>query len=250
MNCVWKALILGMCIWCSALSAQDGPKAPVTASRTPEITQTTNDWKSLASSLEQRLARLLPCDPRIAVAIGEVSTASDARIAALTAEAEAAATESQRQVEALRKRFSDQDSAMEKWRDLSTLAERERADVQEQHEAMVKLAGRAAAFEPATQSLGTLLQSSVQGSAVSAQRYAEAAKIAGVLREWIIAGEARNNAIESRKKAITQEGDLWRAYYKARTARAKAECAVTNPGADPDRKASRARRAKRKKSAE
>ena len=41
------------------------------------------EWETLAKDLSERMARILPCDPRSAAAITEVSRASEARLAAL-----------------------------------------------------------------------------------------------------------------------------------------------------------------------
>src|SRR3984957_5275469 len=43
------------------------------------------DWQGLAKGLEQKIATLLPCDPKSRAAVEEVSRASDARLAALNA---------------------------------------------------------------------------------------------------------------------------------------------------------------------
>src|SRR5580704_2277860 len=48
-------------------------------------------WESLAKGLEQKIATLLPCDPKSRAAVEEVSHASDARLAALGAYVKAAA---------------------------------------------------------------------------------------------------------------------------------------------------------------
>src|SRR5580700_4572960 len=45
----------------------------------------TADWESVAKGLEQKIATLLPCDPKSRAAVEEVSHASDARLSALTA---------------------------------------------------------------------------------------------------------------------------------------------------------------------
>src|SRR5947207_14283391 len=72
----WLSLFL-----CSASLAQ-----------TPDLTaleQTAQkrhaDWETQAKSLEERLARILPCDARSSAAIAEVRALSDALLAALSA---------------------------------------------------------------------------------------------------------------------------------------------------------------------
>ncbi len=46
--------------------------------------QKTQAWETLAKSLETRIRGLLPCDPKIAAAVEEVSRASDARLTAFS----------------------------------------------------------------------------------------------------------------------------------------------------------------------
>ena len=53
----------------------------------------------LAANLEQRVARLLPCDPRVRSAIEEVARASEARFTALEANWQEIAQRSQEQTE-------------------------------------------------------------------------------------------------------------------------------------------------------
>src|SRR5665213_2087594 len=44
----------------------------------------TAEWNTLTTGLELRLARLLPCDPRVRTSLEEVAKASDSRRVALT----------------------------------------------------------------------------------------------------------------------------------------------------------------------
>src|SRR5260370_33447924 len=60
------------------------------------------EWSTLAANLEQRVARLLPCHPRIRSAVEEVSRASEARIVALTTYWIAVSGKSKNQIDAIR----------------------------------------------------------------------------------------------------------------------------------------------------
>ena len=66
-------------------SAQDPPAGtPTEAAQNAETKS--NEWSVLASGLEPKVARLLPCDPHVRSDIAEVSRASpDERFAALIA---------------------------------------------------------------------------------------------------------------------------------------------------------------------
>src|SRR5260221_14284400 len=63
----------------------------------------TNDWYTLANSLEPRITRMLPCDPRVRTAIDEVSRASSARTFALNTYWQSQSAQSKAQIEVLRK---------------------------------------------------------------------------------------------------------------------------------------------------
>src|SRR5260370_30209263 len=71
----WAGLVC-----CAATFAQSSPDLPA-------LEQTAQkrhaEWESIAKDLGERMARILPCDPRYAAGIIEVSRASEARLAAL-----------------------------------------------------------------------------------------------------------------------------------------------------------------------
>ena len=63
-------------------SAQDRP--PSTPSDAAQLAaKKTDEWNMLASALDQKITRLLPCDPHVRADIDEVARASDARFTAL-----------------------------------------------------------------------------------------------------------------------------------------------------------------------
>src|ERR1700687_2232983 len=80
------------------------PDAPVNspAALQENAAKRTTEWSTLATGLERRLARLLPCDPRVRTSIEEVSRASDARTVALTSYWTTASIQSKAQIEAIR----------------------------------------------------------------------------------------------------------------------------------------------------
>src|SRR6476660_6655687 len=70
--------VLGLAV----ASAQNSP-APDLAALQQTAQKRHAEWDSLAKDVSERMARILPCDPRYTAAIIEVSRASEARLAAL-----------------------------------------------------------------------------------------------------------------------------------------------------------------------
>src|SRR6185295_4769834 len=79
------------------------------------VAQRTSEWNTLATNLELRIARLLPCDPQARAAIDEVSRASEARSVALTSYWTVASLQSKTQVEAIRGLLSQEEERVGDW---------------------------------------------------------------------------------------------------------------------------------------
>ena len=79
------------------------------------VAQRTAEWNTLATNLEQRVARLLPCDPQARAAIEEAGRASDARIIALTSYWTVASLQSKTQVEAIRGLLAQEEERAGDW---------------------------------------------------------------------------------------------------------------------------------------
>src|SRR5882672_3557372 len=68
------------------------------------------EWNTLAANLEQRVARLLPCDRLIRSAVDEVGRASEARIVALTTYWLAVSGKSKNQADAIRRLMAQEEA--------------------------------------------------------------------------------------------------------------------------------------------
>ena len=194
-----------------------------------------SEWLTLTTNLEQRLARLLPCDPRIRAAIEETSRASDARVTALTTYWMAVAGKSKNQTEAIRRLFANEEARKGEWSKDRAEADQEHAKVIEQNGFLAIGVGRTPALAEAQKALTAATQSMLKVEAQIQERQTSGEKLAGALREMLTASDARQNAIETQLRSISLEGSRWTVYYAARIARAQTECAITNPGeaADP-----------------
>lgn len=195
------------------------------------VSQRTAEWIALASNLEQRVARLLPCDPQARAAIDEVSRASDARGIALTSYWTMASLQSKTQIEVIRRLLAqDEDRTGDGAADANearvdvALAAAQRTSLASSVRQVPALAAPQKDLE-AIEEEYRLLEKQAQ------ERAAGGGQLLDDLRELLKASRARQAAIDERLKTVGVEGQRWSAYYAARQARAQVECALVNPGA-------------------
>ncbi len=214
---------------CFGWAQQNPPPGP--NSNALDLAQTADtrntEWSTLASGMEQRVARLLPCDARVRSSIEEVSRASDARFSALVGYWQDAAAQSQEQAAAAKKLLADYDARLDAAKEDSADEEKERAYVSQQFVDVRKSAAQQWALSDAVNLLGpiALAKRDAAVRAVAREKLAEQSK-AG-LTEIASTAEARQRAIEKVRQALTTEGNRWREYYAARITRAQIECQLT-----------------------
>ncbi len=189
--------------------------------------QKSTEWDRLAQALDASIRGLLPCDPKAAAAITEVSKASDARIAALSAYLQEAGRQHALQTAAARHMLASVEPLgaelpMEKL-DL----EQEQLGVRGQTAALSDSAQRRSSFNGAQDALRHIAsleqqRSDAVDSAIS-HTDATAAAVRGLLTEL----EGQEAALKETQAAFAAEGARWSAYYSARLARAQTECAIT-----------------------
>jgi len=188
------------------------------------------EWESVAKDLDERMARILPCDPRYAAAITEVSRASEARLAALAdyirgvsgqALAETAAAkillnaEEKRAVEASLERAD---------------AGQEQSAVDTQFDALAQSIKQRPSLEDA-QKLLEHIAAMIRQRAEAAERETGAADAAvGLLRGLVKEFDTRDAALRDESAALESERARWNGYYAARLARARTECSITQAG--------------------
>ena len=186
-----------------------------------------SEWEALAKDLDERMARILPCDPRSMSAIYDVSKASEARMAALTdyirgvsaaAFAETASAkllldvEDRRSVEAGLERAD---------------AGQEKTSVDMQSDALSQSVKQRTSLED-SQKLLAKITAMIQERANLPGGTTEPA--VALLRDLVSKFEARDAALRDESVAFEAERVRWNAYYAARTARAQTECAITRTG--------------------
>jgi chromosome segregation ATPase len=186
-------------------------------------------WEGLAKSLEVRIARMLPCDPRVSAAIEEVSQASDARLAALNQYIQAVAAQARQDSDAARAAIAAEQALA---RDVETdraEAAQEKIAVDGQLSDLSDSAKRRPALEEARARLeGISATIAARAANLQSQATRRAALLAS-LTDLAAAREARQRALEMRLAALAIETSRWGDYYAARLARARTECDITNP---------------------
>lgn len=193
--------------------------------------QRTAEWTTLATNLEQRVARLLPCDPQARGAIDEVSRASDARIIALTSYWTVASLRSKTQVEAIRGLLAQEEEKVGDW---VVEASQAKADVTFATAQGASLAAGVAQVPALANPQKGLEAIAEQYSLLEKQAQDRAAahgRLIDDLRVLLSTSQARQLAIDERLKTVGTEGQSWSAYYAARQARGQVECALINPAA-------------------
>jgi hypothetical protein len=212
----------------SLVSAQS-PAADSLPALQQSVAQRTAEWNALASNLEQRVARLLPCDPQARAAIDDAGRASDARTQALVKYWTVASLQSKAQIDTIRDLVAqEQDRAGDR-----------AVEVSEAHLDIDLTVAEATTLTSSVRQLPALaapqkhLQNIVEQYR-SAEKQVQARALVSDslladLRELLNAGQTRQAAIEERLKAAIAEGQRWNYYYAARLARTQVECFLINP---------------------
>jgi len=191
------------------------------------------EWESIAKDLSERMARILPCDPRYAAGITEVSRASEARLAALAdylreASAKAFAetatakillnTEERRAVEVAMERAD---------------AGQEQTAVDTQSDALAQSVKQRSSLEDPRKLLEQIGAMVRQRVADSEQWIKGSDAAVRSLQDLVTKLDARDAALRDESVAFEAERARWNAYYAARLARAQTECAITQIGVQP-----------------
>lgn len=193
-----------------------------------------SEWSILATNLEQRLGRLLPCDSRIRGAIEETGRASEARVTALTTYWMALSGKSKSQLDAIRRLMAQEEARKGEWIADHTEAGQQRAAVTEQSNLLAAGVARVPALAGAQGALTATSQAMLPIETQIDERQSTGEVLATELNDLLAASQARQVAIEAQLKFISAEGTRWSAYYATRLSRAQTECAITGQDAEAD----------------
>jgi len=225
----WFALA-ACCAAAGALHAQDAGANSLPALQDAAAKRTA-EWNTLTLSLELRLARMLPCDPRVRTAVDEVGRAADTRTVALTSYWNMVSLQSKAQVEAIRGLLTLEQQRAEDWATDKTEAEQEVAATSAQAAALKASLQQVPALANPQKSLESLVESNQMLAAQARERETNGGLLVDELRDLLKASQTRQSAIEGQLKSVSEEGQRWSAYYAARQARAQIECVIINPAA-------------------
>jgi hypothetical protein len=195
------------------------------------VSQRSAEWNTLATNLELRVARLLPCDPQARAAIDEVSRASDARSVALTSYWTVASLQSKMQVEAIRKLLSQEEDRTGDWAADTSQAQLDVGLAVAQASSLASSVRQLPALANPQKNLEAIAEQDRSLEKQAQERTAAGGQLLDDLRTLLNTSQARQAAIDARLKTVGVEGQRWSAYYAARTARAQVECSLVNPAA-------------------
>lgn len=200
------------------------PLAPLLAA----AEQKAAEWETLASGLEARIGRMLPCDPRVRAAIEEASRASEARLLAMSQYLKAAVALAKADTEAARAAAASQDDGNKDLETERAEAEQGRIAIEGQIADLGDSVRRLAALEGAQKKL-TEIAAMIRERAERTQQLADNKNTLAVPLKNLLAGyQARQAALEDEQAALTVETSRWSEYYTARLARAQMECSIIN----------------------
>ena len=206
------------------LCAQSTPPPGSLAALEQTAKRRSADWQQMAQNLEASVARLLPCDPKIASSIGDVRRASEERLAAVSAFLTDAAQEASQDTAGVKRAIAAAEGL-----DLAD----ERTDLaNEQGGVEAELANLTDALKqrPALEDAQKALQ---QIAALQKQRADLTQASAGRQEALMTAlhtlesdSAAREESLKGARAAFDAERSRWNSYYAARLARAQTECAI------------------------
>ncbi len=218
--------------------AQEKPAVSLAALR-EAAQQKTLEWDALAQDLETRIARMLPCDPRLTGAIEEVSRASEARLTALRQYLEADQARAKSDAAAAAGFISAQDTLKLELNQERAEADQERVAIEGLLVEAGESAKRSASLAEAERVLEAIAQMARQRGAQAEGQATGSDAFAGTLADLGASLKARQTALDNEMRVLDAEIPRWKEFYAARLARAQAECTVINPQAPVQRRPAR-----------
>jgi hypothetical protein len=192
------------------------------------------DWDALAQGLDGRIARLLPCDPRVRGAIDEVSRASEARLASLMEYLRAAAQKATDDSSATRLLIPNQEAFAAVLNTEHAEADAERAGIEAQLLDLGESAKQRTRLEEAQRALADIAGMARQRTLQVLEQAGRSAALTASLLALDQSYQNEQAALQSELEASSLESARWNEYYAARIERAQTECAITGGAGAPD----------------
>lgn len=190
-------------------------------------TQSQQQWYGLASTLETRLTRMLPCDAAADLAIEETHRASTARLTAMLAYVNGVADQAAQDVataRAIQKAETDYVTGLGTER---TDTEQERAGIASQLTNLTESVRKRVTLTVATDELRALDASVRDRASLVAANVTASEVLLPRFEALVQALLKREAALRKQIAGLEDERAKWNGYYNARLARAQVECAET-----------------------
>ena len=198
-----------------------------------------SEWESLAKDMNDRMARILPCDPRALAAVTEVSRASEARLTALSDYLRAASAQAFAETAAARTLLNTEERrAVEATLERAD-AGQEQTAADTQSDALAQSVKQRTSLEAPQKLLAQISDMVHQRAAAMEQQAGSANTAVALLRDLVAKFDARDAALREEFSASEAERTRWSGYYSARRTRAQIECTITQIGASPAKGADR-----------
>jgi hypothetical protein len=189
------------------------------------------EWEALAKDMNDRMARILPCDPRALAAVTQVSRASEARLGALADYLRAVSAQAFAETAAARNLLiAEEKRAVEASLERAD-AGQEQTTVDTQSDALAQSAKQRSSLEAPQKVLARIAAMIHQRTAATEQQAGAATAAVALLRDLVAKFEARDAALREEFVASEAERARWDGYYAARRTRAQIECTITQIGA-------------------
>jgi hypothetical protein len=226
-----SGVVICAALFCSiAARAQDVPDL-ATLQQTALKRHT--EWETLAKDMNDRMARMLPCDPRALATVTEVSRASEARLGALADYLKAASSQAFAETAAAKNLLiAEEKRAVEASLERAD-AGQEQTAVNTQSDALAQSAKQRTSLEAPQKLLARIAAMIRQRAAAMEQQAGSADAAAALLRDLVAKLDARDAALREEFAASEAERVRWNGYYAARRTRAQIECTITQIGATP-----------------
>ena len=220
---------------CAAAFGQDAVPSNPAAPDLTTLEQTAQkrhaEWEALAKDMNDRMARMLPCDPRALAAVTEVSRASEARLAALSDYLRAVSAKAFAETAEARNLLVTEERQAVESRLQRADAGQEQTAVDIQSDALGQSVKRRPSLEGPQKLLAQIAATIHQRATAMEQQTASAEAAVALLRDLVPKFEARDAALREEFAAAESERARWNGYYAARKSRAQIECTITQIGA-------------------
>jgi hypothetical protein len=227
-------------IMATAGAAQDTPRDPAAAEALRvAVEKRSAEWEALAKGLDNKIARMLPCDPRVKESIDEVVQASDARLNALAEVMKSSLAQAAADVAKLQAAMAAEDGNLVDAQAERSEAMQERLAVDAQLADLSASARQRQSLEEARKVLADIDTKAATRAALADQQAQVRGALAFSLRDLLIVAQSRQRALTNEQAALAVETTRWNDYYAARVARAQVECTITTAPPSKNKKKSK-----------